>query len=271
MSNVVLALLTRTETAPVILGAARRLAVLLGGARIEALVMRVPPISTILVTEEVLTKAQEQKIRDRENRRAAALHGVFEVWAAGHEGLNALRWIDEEDMTETLVRKWGERADYIVAGQPPAQGSRAEADGLHSALFSSDRPVLMVPAQAKSDFGRIVALAWREDRFTLRAVMAALRCIPESVEIHVLMGRREGAPPPQVPEVLTEHGVRVIGHELAIGGEVFGAQLVAKARELHCDMLVMGAFVHSAWRNLLFGGVTRYMLAHADIPVLLRH
>jgi nucleotide-binding universal stress UspA family protein len=270
MSNVVLALLTRTETAPVILGAARRLAVLLGGARIEALVIRVPPISTILVTEEVLTKAQERKIRDLENRRAAALRRVFDAWAEGQEW-NAPRWIDEENMTETLVRKWGERADYIVAGQPAAQGSRAEQDELHSALFASDRPVLMVPARTQPDFGRIVALAWREDRFTLRAVMAALRCIPESAEIHVLMGRREGAPPPQVPEVLTEHGVRVIGHELAIGGEVFGVQLAAKARELQCDMLVMGAFVHSAWRNLLFGGVTRYMLAHADIPVLLRH
>lgn len=271
MSNVVLALLTRTETAPVILGAAHRLAVLLGGARIEALVIRVPPISTILVTEEVLTKAQERKIRDLENRRAAALRRVFRAWAEGQGALNAPRWIDEEDMTETLVRKWGERADYIVAGQPAAQGSRDEADELHSALFASDRPVLMVPAQAQPDFGRIVALAWREDRFTLRAVMAALRCIPEAAEIHVLMGRREGAPPPRVPEVLIEHGVRVTGHELAIGGEVFGAQLAAKARELHCDMLVMGAFVHSAWRNLLFGGVTRYMLAHADIPVLLRH
>ena len=70
MSNVILALLTRPETAPATLAGAGRLSVLLGGARIEAMVMRIPPISTIMVTEEVLTKEQEKKIRDHEVERA---------------------------------------------------------------------------------------------------------------------------------------------------------------------------------------------------------
>jgi nucleotide-binding universal stress UspA family protein len=36
------------------------------------------------------------------------------------------------------------------------------------------------------------------------------------------------------------------------------------------DLLVMGAFVHPV-RNLILGGVTRHVLAHAAIPVLMRH
>ena len=36
-------------------------------------------------------------------------------------------------------------------------------------------------------------------------------------------------------------------------------------------MLVMGAYAHSPFREALLGGVTRYMLAHADLPVLMRH
>jgi nucleotide-binding universal stress UspA family protein len=36
-------------------------------------------------------------------------------------------------------------------------------------------------------------------------------------------------------------------------------------------MLIMGAYQHSALREFLLGGVTRYMLSHADLPVLLRH
>ena len=271
MSNVVLALLTRTETAPTVLAAAERLAVLLDGARIEALVMRVPPISTILVTEEVLTKEQEQKIRDRENERATTLHRVFETWATRQRRATAPLWINEEGLAEALVKKWGERADYIVVGQPPAHGNRSEYDALHAALFASERPVLMVPTQANAEFGKTVAVAWRDDKFTLHAVMEALHCIPQSAEVHVLMGRREGTPPPHIPDVLVEHGVTVTGHELPVGQGVFGALLLAKAHELNADLLVMGAFVHSAWRNLLFGGVTKYMLAHADIPVLMRH
>ena len=271
MSNVVLALLTRPETAATILASAERLATLLGGGRLEALVIRVPPLSTILVTEEVLTKQQEQNIRDHENARAAALHRVFETSAARHEKAAAPLWINEEGLTEELVKKWGERADYIVVGQPPAHGDRSEYDALHAALFASERPVLMVPPQANTEFGKIVAVAWRDDKFTLHAVMNALHFIPPSAEIHVLMGRREDASSPQIPNVLVEHGVTVTGHELPVGQQIFGALLLAQAHESKADLLVMGAFTHSAWRNLLFGGVTRYMLAHADIPVLMRH
>jgi nucleotide-binding universal stress UspA family protein len=60
-------------------------------------------------------------------------------------------------------------------------------------------------------------------------------------------------------------------HALPIGSGAFGATLLAKAHELGADMLVMGAYVHSPLRQLLFGGVTRYMLSHADIPALMRH
>jgi nucleotide-binding universal stress UspA family protein len=275
MANVVLTLLTRPEIAPTVLAAAERLAVLLGGARIEALVMRVPPISTILVTEEVLTEEQAQKVREREHERATVLHRGFETWrietwATRHGATSAPRWIDEEGLTEALVKKWGKRADYIVVGQPMAHSDGSEYDALHAALFASERPVLMVPAQAKAAFGKTVAVAWRDDKFTLHAVMEALHCIPQSAEVHVLMGRREGAPHAQIPDVLVEHGVTVTGHELPVGQDVFGALLLAKAHELHADLLVMGAFVHSAWRNMIFGGVTKYMLAHADIPVLMR-
>ena len=33
----------------------------------------------------------------------------------------------------------------------------------------------------------------------------------------------------------------------------------------------MGAFAHGPMREMLLGGVTRYVLAHADLPVLMRH
>jgi nucleotide-binding universal stress UspA family protein len=36
-------------------------------------------------------------------------------------------------------------------------------------------------------------------------------------------------------------------------------------------MLVMGAYAHNPLREMVFGGVTRYVLDHADVPVLMRH
>jgi hypothetical protein len=271
MSNVVLALLTRTETTPATLAGAGRLAVLLGGARIEAMVTRILPISTIMVTEEILTKEQEKKIRDHEVERAAALRSIFDPWALKRGGTKEPRWIDDEGITETLVKTWGQRADYIVVGRPDAHADRAEHDALHAAVFATERPVLMMPPLPNAEFGKTIAIAWRDDKFSLHALLASLGCLSQAEQVHVLMGRRPGDAPPKIPEVLTEHDIDATGHELPIGKEIFGAQLLATARELHADLLVMGAFVHSAWHNLLFGGVTKYILTHADIPVLMRH
>ena len=48
-------------------------------------------------------------------------------------------------------------------------------------------------------------------------------------------------------------------------------RILTMAHALGADLLVMGAYAHGAWREALFGGVTRYVLAHADLPVLMRH
>jgi len=71
--------------------------------------------------------------------------------------------------------------------------------------------------------------------------------------------------------VLVEHGLAATLHVLAIGGVPFGEMLLDRARELGADLLIMGAYTHSPLREKLLGGTTRSVLAHADLPVLLRH
>lgn len=272
MTNVILAVLTESESVPAVLSAAKRLSDLLNGAYIEALVVRVAPISTIMVTEEVLTPSQENEIRSHENKRADLLKGAFDRWL---ESIDAnsykIKWINAEGVSAKLVNEWGKRADYIIVSKPVPGHANSEYESLHAALFESERPVLVVPPQMSTNFGGKVAIAWREDKFTLHAVRDSLQFIPQSAEIHLLIGRAAGGAPPHVPEMLVDHAMNYQTHELTLGKDVFGAQLLAKAHEVRADMLVMGAFVHHSWRRMLFGGVTNYMLTHADIPVLMRH
>lgn len=79
----------------------------------------------------------------------------------------------------------------------------------------------------------------------------------------MLAGQRQGSPHPTVPDILPEHGIEAELHVLPIGTGAFGEMLLAEA--------VMGAFYHSPLHDFLIGGVTRYMLGHADLPVLMRH
>ena len=84
--------------------------------------------------------------------------------------------------------------------------------------------------------------------------------------------RGTARPRPRLPDMFAEHGIAAELHVLTITGQgVFGAALLAKAHMLACDMLVMGAFARHPLRSLILGGVTRHMLAHADLPVFMRH
>jgi hypothetical protein len=66
--------------------------------------------------------------------------------------------------------------------------------------------------------GRL-AIGWRPDSRTLKAVLAALRCLQNAGHIDVLAGVRDGAPPPRLPDVLQEHGVRADLHLLPVTGD----------------------------------------------------
>jgi nucleotide-binding universal stress UspA family protein len=170
-----------------------------------------------------------------------------------------------------VVEERGRRADWIAIERPAPHDYGASWQALRAAMFATERPVLIVPRDCAAGFGRRVAIAWHDDERATKAVLAAVRCLAGCERVHVLAGTREGAPEPQVPEILKEHGVAAELHVLKIAEAPFGATLLQKAHELGADMLVMGAYQHSPLRELFLGGVTRHVLSHADLPVLLRH
>ena len=170
------------------------------------------------------------------------------------------------------VEARGSRADFIVIAQPGPEDDKATRHAFEAALFLTERPVLMMPPDAPpAAFGQIVAIAWRDDARATKALVPALRLLASAEQVHLFAGVRAGAATPGIPPVLVEHGVSPTLHVLAIGSEPFGQLLLDRVRELGADMLIMGAYVHSPLRERLFGGTTRHVLAHADLPVLLRH
>lgn len=274
MSGVILALPGRPETARQVLEASARLAELTGSVRSNVLAILTPPLSTIMLTEEILTREQEKRIRADENCRADALRHIFEDWSRGTSASNLIfEWAVAEGLADELVIEWGRRADFMVLTRPTHRQLDQERLAIHAALFDCDRPVLVVPPDAPaSPFGRRIAIAWRDDERTIKAVLSGLRCVAKAEDIHVLAGTRDASRRPRSPEILDEHGITAKLHILPIAGqEVFGERLLRTAHQLNADMLIVGAFARHPLRSLILGGVTRYMLAHADIPLLMRH
>jgi nucleotide-binding universal stress UspA family protein len=170
------------------------------------------------------------------------------------------------------VEARGSRADFVVAAQPGPEDARPARDAFRTALFRTERPLLMVPpGGASAGFGRRVAIAWRDDAGTLRALVPAIPLLAGAEDVHLLAGVRAGAATPAVPPVLVEHGVAATLHVLTIDSSPFGETLLGRAHALGADLLVMGAYAHSPLRDLTLGGMTRTILARADLPVLMRH
>ena len=76
---------------------------------------------------------------------------------------------------------------------------------------------------------------------------------------------------------LARHGVRATLQHHTLGGSgrfnrnVVGEALLSLADDSAADLLVMGAYAHSRLRETFLGGVTRTVLAHMHLPVLLEH
>ncbi|CAH2602872.1 Universal stress protein [Rhodovastum atsumiense] len=170
------------------------------------------------------------------------------------------------------IRAQGRRADLIVMARPEADDDVATRQAFRAALFQTERPLLVVPPVGPVDsFGHRVAIAWRDDTRAVKAVLPALRLLAGAQVVQVITGQRPGTIVPGLPAVLAEHEVNATLHPLDLGAEPFGQVLLRETRALEADLLVMGAFAHTQIRELLLGGTTRYVLEHAELPVLMRH
>jgi nucleotide-binding universal stress UspA family protein len=272
MPGVILTVLDHPEAAGTVLAASRRLAVLTGTTHINALLVRTPADAGMAQSEEILTAEREAELDAAEAKRAAAALVAFNAWlpATQQAGIEA-EWIDVDGIAQQVVEERGRRADFVVLGQPAQNEYGTSWHAMRAALFATHRPMLVVPTAATEDFGRRVAIAWRDDEQTTKAVLAGLRCLAQAEHVFVLSGVRIGSATPAMPAILAEHGVSAELQTLSLGLGAFGPALLDKVHEVGADMLVMGAYMHSPLREFLFGGVTRHMLTHADIPVLMRH
>lgn len=87
----------------------------------------------------------------------------------------------------------------------------------------------------------------------------------------MLIGSNHNSTSPELPSVFLEHGLMASVHALPMRPAPFGQTLLEAAHNLSTDLLIMGAYAHSPLGDLVLGGVTRYVLDHSDVLVLMRH
>jgi len=212
---------------------------------------------------------QYTALLDGQLRSARALEPAFASWAQA-QGVAHPRWMAAQGEVATLLRYVGAWHDLLVVGA--ARGDPwTEPGGLAEMVLCSQLPCLVVPTPADAP-PRRVAVAWNGSIESIRALHAAVPLLQRAGRVVLLVGAASAAIPVQSFDLerwCERHGLAPDLDPLPRDAD--GAAILAAAHATGAQLLVMGAYGRSRLSEWALGGVTRYMLQHADLPLLLRH
>jgi nucleotide-binding universal stress UspA family protein len=189
----------------------------------------------------------------------------------------AWRCVEGEPATVVLLN--GRCVDLLVLAGGARRTPTNSSEIADRVVLECGRPVLGVPAgpMAKGAGSQIV-IAWDGRREAVRAVHDALSllCAAEWVKVVSVSPGGDAAGRGEIPagdicRHLARHGVKAEAHIVDVRGRGIGETLLDWSADANANMIVMGAYGHSRWRELLLGGVTAHVLHEAQIPVLMSH
>jgi nucleotide-binding universal stress UspA family protein len=220
----------------------------------------------LIVEQEKLAQADAEKAR-----RAFLDH-------ATRKGLRA-EWHTLRGPVVSRARHFARLADIAIVGQvDPDLPEEAVVLRPEELVLGSGRPAIVVPyVGGPHDFGRRVVVAWNGSREAARAVGDAMPLLREAQSVWVVSinaeRETEGQPGPaaELMRHLADHGIKAEPQVLRSDDVSASDMLLSRIADLGADSLVMGCFGHSRLREIVLGGMTRDVLRHATVPVLLSH
>ncbi|UEM03467.1 universal stress protein [Skermanella rosea] len=262
------------------------------GAHVEAVFLATDPAASIpIMGEAVPPEFIDEMIREREAAVAAAGREAERCFdrvrqAAGLPPAEA-PGTDRGQASACFHRKLGnvERtlariarcADLTVVPQSDRSAPGALARARDAVLFDAGRPLLLAPAVPLDEtLGKAVAIAWNDSAEATHAVISAMPLLTRAPRILILVQedfRRQIDGAVDLAEYLAWHGIDAAIDRLPrVEEEPMGQVLTQRALDLGAGLLVMGAYGHSRFREMVLGGTTRHVLDNpVRIPVLMAH
>ena len=208
-------------------------------------------------------------------RATAERHGVPVVGAAGEEARPSASWQEMEGLEREAVASHGRLFDMIAMGRSLIPSPDKWLTTCEAALFESGRPVLLAPAAPTDEVGRCVVIAWNGSTETARAIALSMPLLEATESVAVLSvegGMVAGPSGDEVASHLIGNGIRATARHIDVAkGRTVGEAILAEATSVGADLLIKGAYTHSRFRQMIFGGATQHILSAAQIPVLLAH
>lgn len=184
-------------------------------------------------------------------------------------------WSIYDDGVAASVVSHSRLADLIVLNQADHNGSKS----VHPLSLVADvsiharTPVLAVPIAATGfNPAGSAMIGWNGSPEAAHAVRAALPLLKMASAVQVIsFDENQSFPMADVRRYLAAHGVTAGCNDHKLNGKTVGEALCHISTSLSAAYVVMGAYGHTRFREAVLGGVSRHMLAHSPVPLLLVH
>ncbi len=227
--------------------------------------------ASAMILQETLTRAHEeasairahaQKVLESSDVRWSAEDGVAQIADIGRHMAYHARF-----------------SDLVIAPRPYGENRGAETEAIvEAALFEGRAPVMVVPDDYEGQGNpKCVLAAWNESPEAMTAIRRALPFLRNAERVHVVVidpprhGPERSDPGGRLSQMLARHGVKCEIDVLSKTMTRVSDVLNRHATDISADMVVMGAYGHSRFREAILGGATRNMLEQASVPVFLAH
>jgi len=226
------------------------------------------------VTREVIERETQEAAAEDESRFIAwrTRNNVPET-ASGRLDTCFATWSQKIGEIEAVVTRFGRVSDLIVVHRPQLGSVQAQRC-FDAAVFGSGHAALVIGEKPIFDVIDHVMIAWNGSLEASRAVLGAMSLLRLATRVSIFAAPQydiEGVDPADLADFLVWHGIRASTVAGPRDEHAIGAALVSAAVEQRATLIVMGAYTHSRLRQSFLGGVTRHLLAHAPVPLLMSH
>ncbi|MFZ4380524.1 MAG: universal stress protein [Sandarakinorhabdus sp.] len=216
------------------------------------------PITTLIDAVEARRKEERVAIEAR-----LAREGVSWEWRAA-----------DGDASDQLVEH-ARLADVIVMSAGPfARAAALQLGVTGDVAIRAPAPVLAVPETAGGiDVAGAALVCWDGGQEAATAMRAALPLLKLAQNVTLLTVAEKDTPygARVAAAFLSRHDIHADVIERSGDGASVEQVIRSVAAERDAAWIVQGAYGHSRMRQMLFGGVTRGLLADAPLPILMGH
>jgi nucleotide-binding universal stress UspA family protein len=166
-------------------------------------------------------------------------------------------------------------SDLVVVGHPEPNGLPGDLS-VEKLLLASGTPTLIVPNDWEGEsIGTKVLIGWNATREARRAAIDAMAFLVAAKSVTVLVidaDERHQTDKDRGSEIalcLDRHGAHVDLERMVSRGFSIPAVLLGYAEQSASDLLVVGAYSHARFKEVLLGGTTRTLLMHTSMPTFM--